>query len=204
MAGGMPYIFLIIDLLVRWAQGLAAGEMVLPTLRSSIVILFNIYQILLYCHCHYVSFDISSKYCHIQIHVVNHGSLSSFQPISAVGLHVAIAHLLAGFRVSWLIIFRSRSTRRPAPSNCQRTNERTTKLAVSQIIFPHPPTFQAFSFAKWRQQKTSGPTQKGPRHIIAIFITYSSNPPFARSEEHRHESNERLPITMHRQGRPSK
>jgi hypothetical protein len=157
----MPYIFLIIDLLVRWTQGLAMGEMDLPTFRSCNVLIFNNYQVHLHCHYHHVSFGFSKQYCRIQIHVANHGSLSSSQPISAAGLHVSIAHLLAVFRVPWLIIFRSRSTRRPAPSNCQRTNERTTKLAVSLIIFPHPSTFHPFSFAKWRQQKTTGPTQKG-------------------------------------------
>jgi hypothetical protein len=159
--GEMPYIFLIIDLMVRWMQGLVVGEVVLPTFRSCNVLLFNNYQVRLYCHCHHVSFGFSKQYCRIQIHVANHGSLSSSQPISAAGLHVSIAHLLAVFRVPWLIIFRSRSTRRPAPSNCQRTIERTTKLAVSLIIFPHPSTFHPFSFAKWRQQKTTGPTQKG-------------------------------------------
>ena len=48
--GQMPYIFLILDLLVRWTQGLVAAEMVLSTFLSSNVLLFNYYQVPLYCH----------------------------------------------------------------------------------------------------------------------------------------------------------
>ena len=159
MAGGMPYIFLILDLLVRWTQDLVTGEMDSTFLSSDIKVI-NRYRIRLF---------VSTALYHLLLACSpssNHGSMSPSQLISVGNLHVTIAIIgkanticLVGSDEEILTIFRSRSTRRPAPSNCQRTNERTTKLAVSLIIFPHPSTFQAFSFAKWRQQK-AGPTQE--------------------------------------------
>jgi hypothetical protein len=62
--------------------------------------------------------------------------MSSAQRIYVWNLHVAIA-VIGKARTACLVYnFRSRSTR------SQRTNERTTKLTVSQSGLPHPPTFQ--------------------------------------------------------------
>lgn len=133
--GEMPYIFLILDLLVRWTQDLVTGEMDSAFLSSDVKVI-NRYRIPLF---------VSTTLYHLLLACSpssNHGSMSPSQLISVGNLHVTIAIIgkantvcLVGSDEEILTIFRSRSTRsRPIE---QRTYDETCRTTER---LPRPPT----------------------------------------------------------------
>jgi hypothetical protein len=199
--GEMPYIFLILDLLARWMQGSVTGEVVLPTFLSSNVLLLLILNlpcttVTTMYHLVPASTTSTSNTCYQPWLVV---FMSTHQCCRSACLNCSTTRRPPVFRVPWLIIFRSRSTRsRPIelPTNRQ-TYDETCRITDHLSASSHVSGFQ---LAKVETTKTQDPRRKASPHHCN-FHTHSSHSPDRKDTV---TSSQTSSHNHARQGRPSK